>query len=98
MSRAPVLTSESMNDAQREVHQEIVSGPHGHIAGPYHAWLQCPELARRARGLSEFVRFKSSLPKRLTELAILVTGRFWKSEFEYFAHAKLASTVNGGVK
>ena len=90
MSRAPVLTPETMNDAQREVHQEIVSGPHGHIAGPYNAWLQCPELARRARGLSEFIRFNSSLPKRLTELVILVTGRFWKAEFEFYAHAKLA--------
>lgn len=89
MSRAPTMTAEMMNDAQREVHQEIASGPHGRVVGPYNAWLQSPELARRARGLSEFIRFQSSLPDRLKELAILVTGRFWKSEYEFFAHAKL---------
>ena len=89
MSRAPKMTPEMMSDAQREVHQEIASGPHGHVVGPYNAWLQSPELARRARGLSEFIRFQSSLPDRLKELAILVTGRFWKAEYEFYAHAKL---------
>ena len=68
---------------------EIVSGPHGRVVGPYHAWLQSPELARRARNLSEFIRFKSSLPKRLSELAILVAGRHWKAEFEFHAHSAL---------
>ena len=90
MSRVPELTQENMSDAQIEVHQEIVSGPHARVVGPYHAWLQIPELARRARGLSEFIRFKSSLPERLKELAILITGRHWKAEFEYYAHAILA--------
>ncbi len=82
MSRIPELTPDTMSEAQREAHDEIVSGPHGRIVGPYNAWLQSPELARRARGLSEFIRFKASLPKRLSELAILVTGRHWKAEFE----------------
>lgn len=90
MSRIPDLPPEALSDAQRAVREEIVSGPHGHIVGPYPAWLQSPELARRARGLSEFIRFQSSLPKRLLEIAILVTGRHWSAEFEFFAHARLA--------
>ena len=89
MSRVPQLSPDTMTDAQREVHDEIVSGPHGRVVGPYMAWLQSPELARRARGLSEFIRFKASLPKRLSELAILMSGRHWKAEFEFYAHAIL---------
>lgn len=91
MSRIPELRPESMSAEQRAVMDEIVSGPHGRIVGPYPAWLQSPELARRARGLSEFIRFRSSLPERLKELAILLAGRHWKAEFEFYAHAKLAA-------
>lgn len=89
MSRIPELALEAMSEAQREAHDEIVSGPNGRVVGPYNAWLQSPELARRARSLSEFIRFKSSLPKNLSELAILLSGRHWKSEFEFYAHAIL---------
>ena len=87
--RIPELRPETMTEEQRVVMQEIVSGPHGRIVGPYFAWLYSPELARRTRSLSEFIRFKTSLPARLSELAILMTGRFWKAEFEFYAHAKL---------
>ncbi len=90
MSRIPELSAESMSDQQREVVDEIVAGPHGRIVGPYPAWLQSPELARRARSLSEIIRFRSSLPEPLKELAILITGRYWKAEFEFYAHAILA--------
>jgi 4-carboxymuconolactone decarboxylase len=90
MSRIPELRPEAMSAEQRVVMEEIVSGPHGRIVGPYPAWLQSPELARRARALSEQIRFQSSLPERLKELAILMAGRHWTAEYEYFAHARLA--------
>jgi len=90
MARVPEFDQKSMTEEQRKVVHEIVSGPHARIVGPYHAWLHSPELARRARNLSEYIRFKSSVPKRLAELGILITGRYWQAEFEYWAHAKLA--------
>ena len=49
MSRIPELSDAAMTPEQRAVAQEIVSGPHGHIVGPYFEWLQSPELERRAR-------------------------------------------------
>ena len=90
MSRIPELRPDTMSPAQKAVADEIVSGPHARIIGPYNAWLQSPELARRARILSEFIRFKSSLPQRFSEIAILIAGRYWKAEFEYYAHSALA--------
>lgn len=89
MSRIPEMRPETMSAEQRAVYDEIASGPHGHVVGPYHAWLQSPELARRARALSEFIRFRSALPRRISELAILIAGRHWKAEFEFWAHARL---------
>jgi 4-carboxymuconolactone decarboxylase len=90
MSRIPELTPESMTEAQKEVVELITSGPHGKVMGPYPAWLQSPELAKRARSLSEYLRFQSTPPARLAEIAILITGRHWKAEFEFYAHAQLA--------
>ncbi len=96
MSRMPDVSRESLSEAQRVVFDLIASGPHAKVIGPFPAWLQSPELARRARSLSEFLRFQSSPSKRLAEIAILVTGRHWKSEFEFYAHAELAR--NAGVE
>lgn len=90
MSRMPAMDIETLTKEQREVVDLITSGPHARVIGPFPAWLQSPELAKRARSLSEYLRFKSTPPKRLAELAILVTGRHWRAEFEYYAHAKLA--------
>lgn len=89
MSRLPDMRPETLSAEQRAVYDEIASGPHGHVVGPYFAWLQSPELARRARSLSEFIRFRTALPKRISELAILVAGRHWKAEYEFWAHSRL---------
>jgi len=90
MSRIPELKPESMSSAQKEVVDLITSGPHQRVMGPYPAWLQSPELAKRTRSLSEYLRFQSTPSKRLAEIAILITGRHWKAEFEFYAHAQLA--------
>ena len=53
----PDITPESLSEEQRSVFDLIISGPHAWVVGPFPAWLQSPELARRARFLSEFLRF-----------------------------------------
>lgn len=90
MPRLPNLTPETMSDTQRAIHDEIVSGPRGSIGGPFLAWLQSPELADRAQALGEYVRFDSVLPAQLSELAILVTARHWRAQFEWWIHAQIA--------
>jgi 4-carboxymuconolactone decarboxylase len=90
MSRIPDLTPATMTAPQKEVMDLITSGPHQRVMGPYPAWLHSPELAKRARSLSEYLRFQSTPSKRHAEIAILITGRHWKAEFEFYAHAELA--------
>jgi 4-carboxymuconolactone decarboxylase len=82
---APLAESE-MSDAQRKVYREIASGPRGGVRGPFNALLRSPELADRAQKLGEWVRYRSSLPDRLKELAILVTARHWSAQYEWHAH------------
>ena len=95
MSRLTMLAPEDMSADQRRVADEITSGPRRRLAGPFNAWLRSPELAERAQKLGAFLRFETSLSKRLKELAILVTARHWNAQFEWYAHEPEA--LDGGL-
>ena len=88
--RFPPLSPDAMTDAQRAVAEAIVAGPRGGLRGPFQAWLRSPELAQRLQKVGEYLRFESSVPRRLNELAILITARAWDAQFEWFAHHRLA--------
>jgi 4-carboxymuconolactone decarboxylase len=88
--RYPPLSADEMTPAQREVAEAIASGPRGGLRGPFQAWLRSPEVAQRLQKVGEYLRFSSSVPRRLNELAILITARAWDAQFEWYAHHRLA--------
>ncbi len=89
--RMPELPLDKMAPAQRSVAEAIMNGPRGRMSGPFNAWLRSPELADRLQKVGEYVRFNTSLPKRLNELAILMTAQAWGAQYEWYAHAPLAA-------
>jgi 4-carboxymuconolactone decarboxylase len=84
-------TREELDEAQRAVWDRVVSGPRGQVIGPLRAAIHNPELAARWSAMGEALRFNTSLPKRLSELAICVTGRRWSSQVEWWVHARVAA-------
>lgn len=90
MSRLSDLDPQDMTAAQRRVYDDITAGPRGGIRGPFNALLRCPGIADHAQKLGAFIRYESSLPGKLRELAILVTARHWTAQYEWYAHAKIA--------
>ena len=86
MARIPLPTLETMTPEQRRVYDAIVSGPRGVMVGPLCAAIHQPELADKWQQLGAQLRYGTSLPPRLSELAILVTARHWDSQFEWCAH------------
>jgi 4-carboxymuconolactone decarboxylase len=80
-------TPETMTEAQRQVYDQIVSGPRRTLVGPLRAALHNPVLADRWQRLGQVLRFETSLPTHLNELAILVTARRWNSDLEWAIHA-----------
>jgi len=90
MERFPRLSPEQMSPEQREAAAEISAGPRGEVRGPFLALIHNAGLARRVQALGEQLRWKSKLPPRLLELAVLVTARRWTCQFEWFMHEKLA--------
>ena len=95
MPRIPDLVLEKLSPEQRRVHDAIVSGPRGRVVGPLRVWLESPQLADHAQALGAFCRFGTSLPPRLSELAIITTGAFWRASFEWHAHAPMA--IKAGI-
>jgi 4-carboxymuconolactone decarboxylase len=88
--RFPPLEQGEMTPEQRATAEAIRTGPRGGLRGPFQAWLRSPELANRLQKVGEFVRYSSSVPARLNELAILITARAWDAQFEWWAHHRLA--------
>lgn len=89
-ARIPLPAPEEMNEAQKTVYEKIVSGPRGTLVGPLRAALHNPALADRWQALGQVLRYETSLPKDLNELAILVAARHWNSELEWTIHAGAA--------
>lgn len=96
MPRLGEIDRARLTEEQRRVAEQIQSGPRGGLAGPFWSWLRSPELADRAQKLGELVRYNSTLPPRLFELAVLVTAQHWKAQFEWYAHAPLARKAGLG--
>jgi len=91
--RFSVLNEALMTPRQREAYQGIVSGPRKGAAGPFNALLRSPDVADRVQRVGEYVRFQTTIPASLNEMAILITGRFWGAQYEFWAHRRLARTA-----
>ncbi len=89
-SRPPILDETRLTPEQKAVFDRIRSGPRGLVEGPLRVWLISPDLADKAQALGAFCRYGTRLPPRLSELAILVVGAYWRSGFEWHVHAPIA--------
>src|ERR1700751_3355838 len=73
---------EKRTRGQRSVAEAIMSGPRGGMRGPFNTWRRSPELAGRLQKVGEYVRYNTSLDKRLNEMAICMTAQYWGSQYE----------------
>ncbi|MFT4069565.1 carboxymuconolactone decarboxylase family protein [Paraburkholderia sp.] len=90
MKRIADLDPDQMTPAQRGVYDTIAGGPRKGVRGPLAVWLHRPELAQHAQALGRYCRYETTLPPRLSELAILTLARVWGSEYEWYAHKPIA--------
>jgi 4-carboxymuconolactone decarboxylase len=84
------LTYDQLNVYQKPLGEQILKVSSVGLGGPYNPLLRSPVLGQRMFDLLYYLRWNSSLPLRLNEMAILLTGRLWRSQVEWFAHAPLA--------
>jgi len=88
--RFPPLTLDRLTDAQRPLAEQIMKVSSVGLGGPYNPLLRSPVLGQRMFDLLHYLRWETSVPLKLNEFAILIIGRQWHSQVEWFAHAPLA--------
>lgn len=88
--RFPQLKMEALNEQQRPFAEEIMKVSSIGITGPYNLMLRSPVMGERMFQLLDYLRFHTSVPRRLNEFAILIQARLWTSQVEWAAHYPLA--------
>lgn len=96
IERLAPLDPTTMTEEQRKAAQALAAGPRGGVKGPFIALLRSPELMDRLQKVGEYLRFRSSLPPRISEFVMLVVSRHWTQQFEWCVHAPLA--LKAGLK
>ena len=89
MSRYEQQEEAKLTPEQRHIWDECKAGPRGSVPPPVHVWLKSPGLADHAHKLGAYVRFGTPYTSKQTEIAILVTARYWTAQFEWAAHVRL---------
>src|SRR5580692_3706571 len=90
------LTYDQMTPAQQTMTEHLLTGERGGMTGPFNVLLRSPEMGDAVQKLGAQVRYHSSLAPRLNEFAIIITGRFWNAQYEWYAHKRLA--LQAGLK
>jgi 4-carboxymuconolactone decarboxylase len=117
MNRLPSILRNAFTDAQHDLFTRITGGkrgenrtldtfltPEGGMRGPFNALLYSSRVGDAVQQLGQQVRFETSLPATLRELAILCVAAKWHAQYEWWAHEKIAryegldSTVIASVK
>jgi 4-carboxymuconolactone decarboxylase len=88
--RFPLLTMEQLSAEQKPLGEQIMKVSSVGLAGPYNPLLRSPVLGQRIFDLLYYLRWNTSVPIRLNEFAILIIGRQWRSQVEWYAHQPLA--------
>lgn len=102
MSRLRNLALEDLDPDQRALLEEIQSGPRGArhgtigLVGPFGIWVRHPGVGRAIQAVGAAVRFETSLPETVKEIAICTVGAHFKAKFEFAAHRRLAMEAGVG--
>src|SRR6202044_605087 len=89
--RFPQLTMDQLTEAQKPLGEQILKISSIGIGGPYNPLMRSPVLSQRLFDLFHYLRWETSVPTKLNEFAILIIGRQWRSQVEWFAHAPIAA-------
>ena len=93
------MTHDDASPEQRQLWDDLLAsrggaatlvGPDGSLRGPFNHMVTSPNLGKRMGDLGHAVRFEASVDRRLQELAICTVGAHWRSNFEFWAHGRMA--------
>jgi 4-carboxymuconolactone decarboxylase len=89
------LTYDEMTPAQKTMIEHLLAGPRGGTEGPFNVLLRTPEMGDLMQQFGASTRFATTVPRKLYELAIIITARHWTAQFEWQAHRRGA--IQSGI-
>ena len=89
--RFPQLAMDQLDEKQKPLGEQIMKVSSVGLGGPYNPMIRSPVLGQRLYDLFYYLRWQTSVPTKLSEFAILIIGRQWRSQVEWYAHAPLAA-------
>jgi 4-carboxymuconolactone decarboxylase len=84
------MTMEQLNPAQKALGEDVMKISSVGLGGPYNPMMRSPEMGRHMFDLMGYLRLRTSVPLKLNEFAILIVGRQWRSQVEWYAHVPIA--------
>jgi 4-carboxymuconolactone decarboxylase len=98
-NRFPALSWAQLSEQQKTMMRHVLDGPRTAPNGPFNVMLRAPVMGDFAQELGAQVRFNSSLPAPLREMAILMAARYWTAHYEWNAHkrAALSAGLDPGI-
>ena len=89
--RFPQLTMDQLSAQQKPLGEQVMKVSSVGLAGPYNPMMRSPVLGQKLFDLYHYLRWETSVPAKLNEFAIIIIGRQWRSQVEWYAHAPLAA-------
>ena len=84
------LKYDEMTPEQKLMIDHLLAGERGGARGPFNVLLRSPEVGDFAQRFGGSMRFRTALPKDVSETIIIMTGRFWMAQYEWKAHKAAA--------
>jgi 4-carboxymuconolactone decarboxylase len=88
--RLPPIVDVERTDEQREAAEAFQEGRGYAVHGPFAVMLRSPEVMLRTKAMGDYLRFRNVLPRRVSEMVILITAREWTQQFEWTYHYRYA--------
>jgi 4-carboxymuconolactone decarboxylase len=86
----PHIAADRMTAEQKKAEEAFRADRGYGLLGPFAVMLRSPEVMLRAKAMGDYLRFRNVLPKRVSEMVILITARQWTQQFEWSHHYKYA--------
>jgi len=94
--RMPPIPADKLTDAQKKAAAEFSEGRGYDLRGPWVPLLRSPDMLLAAKGMSDYLRFRSKIEERIKEMMILIAAREWTQQYVWNSHYPAA--LKAGLK
>ena len=94
--RMPPVPADKLTDAQKKAAAEFSEGRGYDLRGPWVPLLRSPDMLLAAKGMSDYLRFRSKVDERIKEMLILIAAREWTQQYVWNSHYPAA--LKAGLK